>query len=146
MPWSLNVTNSRVNEVYRELRSKLEVEKVVNATAITFRVFLELTCDELRKRLDQSGQPLCRADNNKPVDPGANLSVKVCAVSKHLVDQGLISTGEGKAISKRASAKNTIGSVDHLNQFVHDSCSPPLSSELKGVADEYKPLLEAVWK
>ncbi|NRB57726.1 MAG: hypothetical protein HRU39_17355 [Salinicola sp.] len=146
VPWSLNISNGRINEIYRELRSKLEVEKVVNATAITFRVFLELTCDDFRKSLENQGVALLRADNAKPLAADANLAVKICAVNQYLLNEGLISAGQGKTIAKRASSKDTIGSVDHLNQFVHDVTTSPLASELKGVADEYRPLLESVWR
>lgn len=146
VPWSLSISNSRVNEVYRELRAKLEVEKVVNATAITFRVFLELTCDELTRKIKENNGELLRADNARPLTKDASLSIKICACANYLKNENLITNGECKAISKRASGQNTIGSVDHLNQFVHDSCSPPLASELKDIADEYRPLLQAIWR
>lgn len=148
VPWSLKIDNSRINKIYKELRSHLEVDKVVNATAITFRVFLELTCDEFQKRLSKDNISLTREDNDQPLklDGKVNLSVKIRAVSKYLVNSGAITKNAGKTISKRAGSENTIGSVDHFNQFVHDSSSSPIPSEIKEIADEYRPLLEAVWK
>ncbi|EOA5802178.1 hypothetical protein ACH5C7_001480 [Escherichia coli] len=145
IPWSLNITNSRINEIYRELRYILEVERVPNATAITFRVFLEVSCDDYRRRMAHTGSGVYRHDNNKPLTEDDKLAIKITSVAKHLESAGLITKSESKAISRRAAGTQTVGSVDHLNQFVHSTASPPLPSELKDVAEEYLPMLRAIW-
>ncbi|MGL4352356.1 MAG: hypothetical protein ACRCTP_00085 [Aeromonas popoffii] len=145
IPWSLNIKNNRINEIYRELRTKLEVDKVVNAVAITFRVFIEVSCDEVVKRESSSGLTVNRHDNGKPLNDNDKLSIKVASVVKHLENQGKINVEQARAIAKRATAKETIGSVDHFNQFVHGTASAPISSEIKDIADEYRPMLEAIW-
>lgn len=146
IPWSLNISNSRINEIYRELRKSLEVDKCPNATAITFRVFLEVSCDSFSKRQEQENTPITREDNAKPLTELDKLSVKIKAVAVHLEKQGLISVSQSKTICKRATSKDTVGSVDHFNQFIHGTDSPPIPSELKDIAEEYRPMLEAIWR
>ncbi|WP_338804054.1 hypothetical protein WDV76_20335 [Xenorhabdus griffiniae] len=145
IPWPLNISNSRINEIYRELRSLLEVERVPNATAITFRVFLEVSCDDYKKRMAHTDSRVYRHDNNKPLTEDDKLAIKIVSVAKHLESAGLITKPESKAISRRAAGTQTVGSVDHLNQFVHSTASSPLPSELKDVAEEYLPMLRAIW-
>lgn len=145
IPWSLNIPNSRINEIYRELRTSLEVERIPNATAITFRVFLEVSCDDYRRRMAHAGNGVYRHDNNKPLTEDDKLATKIVSVAKHLESNGLITKSESKAISRRAGGVQTVGSVDHLNQFVHSTASSPLPSELKDVAEEYQPMLTAIW-
>ncbi|MFE8102023.1 hypothetical protein RBA71_11045 [Brenneria goodwinii] len=145
VPWSLNIPNSRINEIYRELRASLEVERVPNATAITFRVFLEVSCDDYRRRMAHAGSGVYRHDNSKPLTEEDKLAIKIVSVAKHLESAGLITKSESKAIGRRAAGTQTVGSVDHLNQFVHSTASSPLPSELKDVAEEYLPMLKAIW-
>lgn len=144
-PWTLQITNPRINEIYRELKGKLVVNDTPNATAIIFRVFLETSCDNYVKSFSSSGTPVKKVDNSKPVKENDSLHHKVVAVSKHLADRGLIDKQSHRAISKRASSHESIGSVDHLNMFVHSTASSPIASELKDIAQEYRPLFEGIW-
>lgn len=142
LPWSLTISNSRINEIYRELRRKLLVDTCPNATAVTFRVFLEVCCDDFIRR---SGGKVLRDDNKRPVQIGDKLSIKIKAVARHLEAEKILGKESSRGICKRAGATDTVGSTDHLNMFVHSSASPPIASELKDIAEEYWPLFEAIW-
>ncbi|WP_044363381.1 ParB/Srx family N-terminal domain-containing protein [Vibrio fluvialis] len=144
-PWTLRIGNSRINEIYRELKSSLVVDKTPNAVAVTFRVFLETSCDDYTKRYEKSLTPVKKTDNQQPLVEKDPLWKKVVAVSAHLEQRQCIGNQEHRAILKRAGALDKVGSVDHLNLFVHSAASSPIASELKDVAEEYKPLLEAIW-
>lgn len=148
LPWSFSIPNSRINAIYRELRTVLKVEDSPNATAITFRVFLETTCDDYLQRMKDAGTPIGRWDNQKEVRPGAEgdrLATKVQAIIKHLQTEKLVATGPAKAIFKRAGSIDQPGSIDHFNLFVHSAHGAPMPSELKDIAEEYRPMLEAIW-
>jgi hypothetical protein len=71
--------------------------------------------------------------------------MKVQSIAKHLELKGDLASPASKAIFKRATSFDSVGSVDHFNLFVHSSASAPVPSELKDIADEYRPLLEAIW-
>lgn len=145
-PWSLKISNDRINAIYRELRNYLEVEKCPNSVAITFRAFIEVTCDHYVSNQRKIGSPVLRIDNKKPLTSDEKLSVKVKSVVKDLEKKGEIDRPAAKAIIKRAGAHESVGSIDHFNQFVHSAASIPLPSELKDIADEYKPFLSAIWQ
>lgn len=147
LPWSLNIANNRINEIYRDLRKTLVVESCPNATAVTFRVFIEISCDDFTIQQQKQNTPVLRNDNNRPLKTGADdkLSTKVQSVAKHLEAQEKITKAECKTIIKRASSFDSVGSIDHFNLFIHSSASAPIPSELKDIADEYRPLLEAIW-
>ncbi|MBW1250980.1 hypothetical protein I7860_30405 [Pseudomonas tolaasii] len=147
VPWSLNIGNNRVNAIYRDLRSTLVVDVCPNATAVTFRVFVEISCDDYILSQGRAGTPVLRHDTQRPVKTGAEekLAMKVQAVVLHLEASGQITKAVSKAIVKRASSFDSVGSVDHFNLFVHSSASAPIPSELKDIADEYRPFLEAIW-
>jgi hypothetical protein len=146
--FSLDIPNTRINAIYRDLRKTLVVDECPNAVAITFRVFIEVSCDDFIRRNMAIGDPVLRTDNNKPVKDGMrndSLAVKVQSIAKHLEGKNKLSSSSSKAIVKRASSFDSVGSVDHFNLFVHSDASAPLPSELKDIADEYKPFLEAIW-
>jgi len=146
--FSLDIPNARINAIYRDLRKTLVVDECPNAVAITFRVFIEVSCDDFIRRNAAIGDPVLRTDNNKPVKDGMrndSLAVKVQSIAKHLEGKTKLSSSSSKAIVKRASSFDSVGSVDHFNLFVHSDASAPLPSELKDIADEYKPFLEAIW-
>ncbi|MBS7461122.1 hypothetical protein [Pseudomonas syringae] len=148
LPWSFSIKNTRINAIYRELRTVLKVDDCPNATAITFRVFLETTCDEFIKIKKDAGTPILRWDTNAEIRGGVGgdkLSLKVQAVIKLLETEKLVATGAAKAIFKRAGSYDQPGSIDHFNLFVHSAHGAPVPSELKDIAEEYRPMLEAIW-
>lgn len=147
-PFSLKIPNARINAIYKELRAILKVDDCPNAAAITFRVFLEVTCDEYIKLKKEVGAPILRWDTNHEVRGGVGgdkLTIKVQAVIKYLQANNLVATGPAKAIFKRAGSADQPGSIDHFNLFVHSAHGAPVPSELKDIAEEYRPLLEAIW-
>lgn len=148
-PWSLKISNSRINAIYNELRAVLRVDECPNAVAITFRVFIETTCDEYARMQKDAGKTVLRWDTNNELRGGGNgdkLVMKVQSVVKHLEAEKKIAAPAAKAIFKRASSYDQPGSVDHFNLFVHGTHSAPLPSELKDIAEEYQPMLEAIWR
>ena len=53
---------------------------------------------------------------------------------------------QAKAVRKRADSPDTMGSIDHLNQFVHGYSAMAVPADLNVIADEYKTFLEKVWE
>ena len=149
VPWSLDIPNNRINAIYRDLRKTLVVDECPNAVAVIFRVFIEVTCDDFIQRQAFANDPVLRVDTQRPAKDGMGgdkLSMKVQSVAKFLEAKGDLAAPASKAIFKRATSFDSVGSVDHFNLFVHSSASAPVPSELKDIADEYRPFLEAIWK
>jgi hypothetical protein len=143
--YTLSIKQKRINIIYTELRRKLVVEDVTNAVAVLFRVFLELSCDYYIKLHNQD---IKRSDNNNILDISTGkitLSLKILSVVKHLADNKHLSKGSAKALNKRANASDSLGSIDHFNEFVHSTASSPLPREINLIANDYRPLLESIW-
>lgn len=145
--YSLEIEHPRINELYKELKTKIHVDSTPNAAAIMFRVFIELSCDHFIKKEEAKGNPVNRADNKQPIDLQKNVSLsqKVQSVAEHLKSNGILKAGQVRAIRKRAAAPDTLGSIDHLNEFVHQDASSPLPRELKLIADDYSPFIKGLW-
>ncbi|GAB1059904.1 MULTISPECIES: hypothetical protein [Shewanella] len=147
IPWSLKITNSRINEIYRELRHSINVHESPNAAGVMFRVFLELTLDTFISNQKAANDQVCRVDNHKPIKDDDKLSVKLVAVVSKLEQLTLLDKSQSRAIRNRATGSNdsSIGSIEHLNQLVHNQFSAPIPTELNSVAETYKPLFDTIW-
>ena len=75
--FSLVIKQDRINEIYHELR-RLNFEHFVNASAVLFRVFLELSLDEYIKR------------HGIDAGPDSRLCHKLNVAANHLGDQGIL--------------------------------------------------------
>ncbi|WP_315708218.1 hypothetical protein [Brenneria uluponensis] len=89
-PWPLSISNSQINEIYRELRKEILVNQCPNAAAIMFRVFLEISCDDYVEREKKSGNPVTRHDNNQRLKDEDKLSVKILSVINRLEEKGAL--------------------------------------------------------
>lgn len=144
--YPLSITQARINDIYKELKQRIEVDRTPNAASILYRVFLELSCDYYIEKEKVSGTPVLRSDNNKELDlTNSNLSLKVDSIAVFFEKKGLWKKPQTKALTKRAKAQDTLGSIAYFNEFVHNTTSSPIASELKLIANDYRPLLEAIW-
>ena len=152
---SLYIQDHRINDIYDELKKKLDVDNTPNAVAVLFRVFLECTVD-------------CYIEKNKiPVKDDIKLAGKILKVVDHLEDglakeylkeQGTVSpTAKDlekakqkvklKEIRKVATKdNNSMLSVSTFHDFVHDYKSSPIPSELKKHWDNLDSFFIALWK
>jgi hypothetical protein len=146
--WPMQIEPARINDLFRDLRTKLNVLETPSSVAVVFRVFLEVSCDYYVKTQHEAGNPVFTADQKRqPVfsNNQIKLAMKVQAVSRHLEERTKLTRDEAKAIRKRADAPDSMGSIDHLNQFVHGYSAMAIPADLNTIADEYKPLLEKIW-
>lgn len=152
---SLYISAKRVNDIYDELKRKLDVDNTPNAVAVLFRVFLECSVD-------------CYIEKYKiPVKDDIQLAGKILKVVDHLEDllaQKYLQ--ENKILKPTASdlekAKqkvkfkeirkvatkdnNSILSVTTFHDFVHDYKCSPIPSELKKYWENLDSFFVALWK
>lgn len=143
--YSLNISDKRINSVFRELKMSLVVDDCPNATASLFRVFLELSAIHF---IENATSPVLREDNNRQIETDfskSNLSTKLLAVIKYLETHKKIKKGQASALRKRVNGKDSLGSADYFNNVMHSNISMPISNELKLIADDYRLLLEMMW-
>jgi hypothetical protein len=132
---SLYINSNRINDIYNELRNKLIVDEVPNATAVLFRVFLECSID-------------CYIDKNKMAMPAdIKLAGKIQKVADDLKKKKLATDAELKNIRKVATKdNNSILSVTTFHDFVHDYKVSPISSELKKHWENLDGFFNILWK
>jgi len=152
---SLYIPSQRINDIYDELKRKLDVDNTPNAVAVLFRVFLECSVD-------------CYIEKYKiPVKDDIQLAGKVLKVADHLEDslaQNYLKEGgitkptaedlkkakqkvKLKEIRKVATKdNNSVMSVTTFHDFVHDHKTSPIPSELKKYWENLDSFFVALWK
>lgn len=144
--WSMKINSPRINDIYLDLRNKLDVNETPASVSVVFRVFLEVSCDYyIQNKGSDDHAVLNDLQQMKYKNNKLSLAEKVAAVSQHLKDRDILTKDQANAITRRASHAKSLGSIDQLNQFVHGSTVMPLPAELNAIADEYKPLLHSIW-
>jgi len=151
---SIYIKDPRINDIYDELRKKLEVDNTPNAVAVLFRVFMECSVD-------------CYIEQNKiKTKDDIKLAGKILAVVDHLEDAIALRrlSEEGiktptpaefkkakekvkfKSMRKVATKDNgSILSVETFHSFVHDYKTSPIPSELKKHWENLDSFFAALW-
>lgn len=152
---SIYIQDRRINDIYDELKHKLDVDVTPNAVAVLFRVFLECSID-------------CYIEKNKiPVKDDTQLAGKILQVVDHLEDvlakKYLLERNNPKFSVedlKKAKLKvkfkeirkvatkdnNSVMSVTTFHDFVHDYKTSPIASELKKYWENLDSFFVELWK
>lgn len=134
----LRISETKINNIYRELRDDLLIDDsskaVPNAVGVLFRVFLEVCLDYYAKM------------NQKNFKSNDTISQKIPWVVNSLIQKGY----EKKLfnnINKVGSAKkdNTYLSIENFHEYVHSSTTQPSSNELKLKWDNLQSFFETLW-
>lgn len=151
---SIYIKDSRINDIYDELKKKLEVDNTPNAVAVLFRVFMECSID-------------CYIESHKiKIKDSTKLAGKILHVVDHLEDaialrrlaeEGIKSPTpeEFKKAKEKVKFKsmrkvatkdnNSILSVETFHDFVHDYKTSPIPTELKKHWDNLDSFFGALW-
>lgn len=151
---TMYIKDPRINEIYDELKRKLEVENTPNAVSVLFRVFMECSIDYYIEK------------NKIPLKEENKLAGKILKVVdhledalalRHLTEEGVITPTEiqfKKAKEKvkfksmrRVATKdnNSVLSVETFHDFVHDYKTTPIPSELKKYWDNLDNFFYLLW-
>ncbi len=142
----LSIPQTRINRIYHELQS-LDVDKFINACAVMFRVFVEMSVDDFAQRRKI---PLLAPVSKKPgiVPPQMremSLRAKLITISNYLEREKLCNKDELRGVRTLISNTNHVLSVDTLNAYVHNKHYNPTPSELKGNWDNIETFVERLW-
>jgi hypothetical protein len=131
---SFRVKDSRLNDIYHELRS-LDVDEARNAVAVLHRVFLELAIDAY---LDH--YKIAFADTEK-------LKSKAQKVVNNMSSQGWLTRNDSKGINSAISgSRHGPHSVDTFHAYVHNRKFKPLPADLNEAFDNLQPFYTALFK
>jgi hypothetical protein len=142
IPYGLRcqIKNTRIKEIFDELRV-LKVEKNPNASAVLFRILLELSIGHYLDRTKKI-QPLLDAakKNGKGGDWYPTLRQLLDALLKD-PDFELVPLAR-KRINKLVSDKTSSLSVEGLDSYVHSRFAPPTERELRHYWDTFEAIIE----
>jgi hypothetical protein len=125
----LKIDNSRLNQIYYELRS-LNIDEFPNAAAVLYRVFLEGSLDEY---IDKKNISL------RSKDP--KLFEKLGAVRDALN----LNNVEKKPINTAISSKDSIYSINTFNAYVHNNKFHPNQNDLKNTWNNFWAFFQKLW-
>jgi hypothetical protein len=136
---SLNVTNSRIEEIYVELKT-LRLTEARNAIAVLLRVFLELSVDRFLEanKIKLSIPKKGGGEYFKPLDQKVREAIDV------LVNVG-VPRANFNAVTRSLSDKTSPLHPDLLHAYVHDRSSTPSPQHLTAAWDHAQPLFERIW-
>ncbi|MEI8338286.1 MAG: hypothetical protein WCF92_04055 [bacterium] len=151
---SIYIENPRINEIYNELKKRLEVDNTPNAVAVLFRVFIECSVDCYIEK------------NNLKIKDDVKLAGKILKTVEHLEEvlalKNLSEDGiksptkeEFKKAKEKVKFKNmrkvatkdngSVLSVETFHSFVHDYKTSPIPSELKKHWDNLDSFFIGLW-
>ncbi|EJN14596.1 hypothetical protein PMI42_01838 [Bradyrhizobium sp. YR681] len=135
----VNVTDNRIAEIYRELRT-LELVSAPNAIAVLLRVFLELSVDYF---LEHNGGSLdFQTPSGKTV--WKSLDKKLSETVDILVKLG-VPQSHFANITRSLSVKTSPMNIELLHLYIHDRFATPEPGALKAAWDHAQPLFEKIW-
>lgn len=137
---TLNVTNSKIAEIAKELRL-LALSEYPHAISVLLRVFLELSVDQYLKRHSIA---LTTVDKSGTRTVEKNLKTKVTEAVDHMVAAG-VPKKELDGIRKASSDKNSPLHVDTLHNYVHNAFYSPTERDLTVAWDNGQPFFERLW-
>lgn len=143
------LNNQRINDVYEELR-KIKVESYPNAVGLVLRSFLEMSLDHY---LNKAGHltKLKQKEKEKRVKKGLAISrdwhPPLSEVIKYIVNDAPEIIDNKKVLvtlSKLVSEKDSIVSIDTMNQFVHNQYFAIDEPRLRTLWQQLEPVFEII--
>ena len=129
----IQVAPNRIRDIYVELKNRLVVDQVPNATGALLRVFVELSADDFIRR------------NTIPAPPDARLDKKILAVAHFLESSGAMTFKELRPIRESMKSPDGINLVTNLNMLMHDRNQTVGATDLKAIWDRISTFVAAVW-
>jgi hypothetical protein len=134
----LNVTDNRISQIYKELRT-LKIVDARNAVAVLLRVFLELSVDHF---LEKNGGELSTKDGTR--ERFKKLDKKLAEVVDLLVSMGVRRSTFAMVI-RSLSVETSPMNIELFHLYVHDRFAAPSPERLTAAWDHAQPLFEKIW-
>ena len=134
----LQITDSRINKIYRELKAIL-CDDYENAVAVLFRVFVELSLDHFIEKNSKESE-------FSKVNIDSELKAKVTTTADYLQRKGIFKKHELKGIRVAVSNQNNVLSIETFNAYVHNRHFSPVSKDLKTGWDNIQLFIQKLWE
>lgn len=137
--FNLKIENPKINKIFNELKT-LPILSCSNASAILYRVFLELSLDLYLEK--------CQLIKNEAITASASkesLQGKANKIINHLYQKGVINSDISKGIKSEMNDPTSVLSLDSLNAYVHNTIFYPKSDNLIVGWDNVEKFIEILW-
>ena len=135
----LQIGKSKVNVIYHELRT-IDINKFTNATAVLFRVFVELSVDTYMEE-----NKLVPSHALSAAKSSIGLEAKVNMVANHLHQKKLADPAICKGIKNAVKESNDVLGVDTWHAYVHNNRFAPKPSNLIITWDNIQDFMSILW-
>ena len=131
----LRIKDTRTNKIYKELKG-LSCDTYPNATAVLFRVFLELSVDTY-----------ITTENITKVTGFSPLGHKIQAVADDIKNQGRMTDQQLQPVRKSVTDQSLLASsVKTMHDYVHNSFFSPIPNDLKISWDNLQLFVQTIWR
>lgn len=131
--FSARINTPRIHDIYLELKQKLRVDEVPNATGVLLRVFLELSVDVF---METNGI-------KAPKDP--SLAKKVAAVADYMEASGQMGAKESNLVRESVKSDDRVTLATNLNALVHNRDMTVSGNDLKALWTRLAPFVNQLW-
>ncbi|HFQ5036075.1 TPA: hypothetical protein ACGUT1_003662 [Vibrio vulnificus] len=128
----LTIPNIKINEVFKELKNRLNFDEHPYSISVMFRVFIELSLGHYIEK-----------NNIILTDKKSGLSDKVIIVSEHLRLAGKIDNAEDKTI--KAVSGTNFKREGAIQQYIHNPSMHPDKPALNTLWTNLEPLFRGIW-
>ena len=130
----IHINEPRINKIYRELKD-IDLNYYINAAAVMFRVFIELSVDVFVEKKNITNMKL-----------DSSLQKKVQEVANYLQTNNYLDKHKLKGIRTSVSNPNNIMSINTFNAYVHNKHFSPIAGDLKTTWDNIEPFITKIWE
>jgi len=131
--FTVEISQSRINDIYVELKRKLRVDEVPNATGALLRVFLELSVDHYMQENEVSSK-----------DP--TLAGKVTAVVNYMQSQNILTDKQAIPVREAVKSGDKVSLATNLNAIVHNPDMSLSGTDLKALWTRLERFSGRLWE
>ena len=147
---TIKIDEHRVQEIYEELKS-LKINKYSNATAVLFRVFLELSIMQFIDKKKKEGTDLLKKSKDdlkkKAKDPKKiTLHQKMKTCCEYMEKKEILEKHELQPVRIAINKKYDISSIHTFNSYVHNLSHNPSGRELQTSWDNMQKFIQKLWE
>jgi hypothetical protein len=133
--FSVAIDSPRLNDIYLELKRKLRVDDVPNATGALLRVFVELSVDNYIERLRV---PVPQKDRT--------LANKVIAVVDYMVQHETLTDKQAVPVREAVKSGDKVSLVTNLNALIHNPDMTVSGNDLKALWNRLQTFSGRLWQ
>ena len=130
---------------------KLDVDNYINAVAVLFRVFLELSINHFIEKKKKERIDLLKElkEKQKKKDQGErkiSLRQKMKIVCEYMQKEEILTKNELRPVRTAIEKQYDISSIQTFNSYVHNLSHFPSDSDLKHSWDNMQNFIQKLWE